>query len=150
VLLGLLLLQALLMDDVLDTGGYKKGAAPPQFKVAEGSFVLALPSGAWWMLFADVQSSVSMLLCRSGLTANMPKMAHVLVLPSGARWRLAKRVAALKVQQEGHSGLVSRMPEPAVSELAGRCRANLGFLSRCSSLMPKLELAVCCIFYNDT
>jgi hypothetical protein len=39
------ILQALLMDDVLDTGGYKKGSAPQQFEVAEGSFVLVLPSG---------------------------------------------------------------------------------------------------------
>jgi hypothetical protein len=33
------------MDDVLDTGGYKRGSAPQQFEVAEGSFVLVLPSG---------------------------------------------------------------------------------------------------------
>jgi hypothetical protein len=38
-------LQALLMDDVLDSGGYKRGSAPQQFEVAEGSFVLVLPSG---------------------------------------------------------------------------------------------------------
>ncbi|WIA42863.1 hypothetical protein OEZ86_008787 [Tetradesmus obliquus] len=38
--------QALLMDDVLDTGGYRRGSAPQQFKVAEGSFVLVLPSDA--------------------------------------------------------------------------------------------------------
>jgi hypothetical protein len=38
-------LQALLMDDVLDEGGYKEDSAPQQFEVAEGSFVLLLPSG---------------------------------------------------------------------------------------------------------
>ncbi|WIA22406.1 hypothetical protein OEZ85_004712 [Tetradesmus obliquus] len=38
--------QALLMDDVLDTGGYRRGSAPQQLKVAEGSFVLVLPSNA--------------------------------------------------------------------------------------------------------
>jgi hypothetical protein len=37
--------QAVLMDDVLDTSGYKKGSAPQQFRVAEGSFILVLPSG---------------------------------------------------------------------------------------------------------
>lgn len=38
--------KAVLMDDVLDTSGYKKkGSAPQQFRVTEGSFVLVLPSG---------------------------------------------------------------------------------------------------------